>query len=83
LIALFVCVIILYKFAKQHTTGKKMNIKQMLERLHRLYVEHGDVEVCIVDGYHNRVYRGDFLVESYLETTGKFTVDIAIGGLDE
>lgn len=60
-----------------------MQIKMLLEQLHRLYAEHGDVEVCIVDGYYSRVYRGDFLVESYLETTGKFTVDIAIGGLDE
>lgn len=60
-----------------------MQIKTLLEQLNRLYVEHGDVEVCVVDGYRNSIYRGDFLVESYRETAGQIVVDIAVGGLDE
>lgn len=60
-----------------------MKIDEFISRLSEIESRHGNLEVLITDGHDAVGYRGDFLIQLYIDFDQTKYVDIGIGGLKE
>lgn len=56
---------------------------EMIAKIQKQIDEHGDCELLITDGWQCECYRGDFVVEPFVDCDGYKYIDIGIGGCRE
>ena len=60
-----------------------MRVSELIQKLQVLKDELGDLEVLITDGWDAVGYRGNFLIQHYIDIDQTNYIDIGVGGLKE
>ena len=60
-----------------------MRVSELIQKLQVLKDELGDLEVLITDGWNAVGYRGNFLIQHYIDIDQTNYIDIGVGGLKE